>query len=53
MVEAQKKTVINVLKTKTGMKILIKGRLQQNTYVDTDTGKTIYYHEVVGKYWNG
>ncbi|WP_288001922.1 hypothetical protein [Holdemanella sp.] len=31
------------------MKILVKGRLQQNTYTDADTGTTIYYHEVVGK----
>lgn len=36
-------------KTKKGMKILVKGRLQQNTYTDADTGTTIYYHEVVGK----
>ncbi len=34
---------------KKGMKILVKGRLQQNTYTDADTGTTIYYHEVVGK----
>ena len=31
------------------MNILVKGRLQQNTYTDADTGTTIYYHEVVGK----
>ena len=32
---------------KKGMKILVKGRLQQNTYTDADTGTTIYYHEAV------
>lgn len=36
-------------KTKKSMKILVKGRLQQNVYTDADTGATIYYHEVVGK----
>lgn len=31
-----------------GMKVLIEGRLQQNSFIESN-GDTTYYHEVVGK----
>lgn len=41
-------------KLEKGMKIFVKGRLQQNKYTNHD-GRTVTYHQVVGKvleWWN-